>query len=239
MREHPRARGENVVVAWAKVSVQGTSPRTRGKHRSQSHFDVSVRNIPAHAGKTYIKPNIISRDREHPRARGENVYAFSHGLLQIGTSPRTRGKQCVRLPLDQRGRNIPAHAGKTTHGCEVHVLGQEHPRARGENQGCPVIRDCAAGTSPRTRGKLRILDALTRTAEEHPRARGENGFRKSRKYFLWGTSPRTRGKQKPICTGQTSPRNIPAHAGKTISAEHKAENDAEHPRARGENFGYC
>ena len=65
---------------------------------------------------------------------------------------------------------------------------------RGENEGCPVIRECAAGTSPRARGKhagvgcgqfkprnIPACAGKTRCGflnlfidAEHPRVRGEN-----------------------------------------------------------------
>ena len=70
----------------------GTSPRARGKHTTV-HFDLKKRrNIPACAGKTYIKPNIISRGREHPRVRGENYGSAELDIGGEGTSPRARGK---------------------------------------------------------------------------------------------------------------------------------------------------
>ena len=72
-----------------------------------------LRNIPAHAGKTNTVIRNGSYLPEHPRARGENVYAH----------------------LDEDGTpwNIPAHAGKTSTASGANSPPLEHPRARGEN----------------------------------------------------------------------------------------------------------
>ena len=51
-----------------------------------------------------------------------------------------------------------------------------------------------------------------------------------------GTSPRTRGKHALGLLGFDGIRNIPAHAGKTLSGVVMIRVDAEHPRARGENL---
>ena len=53
--EHPRACGENLRIVLAMGGDDGTSPRMRGKHAIQSLQQVIVRNIPAHAGKTFPK----------------------------------------------------------------------------------------------------------------------------------------------------------------------------------------
>ena len=74
--EHPRARGENEFVQVRGVQVGGTSPRTRGKRLGEWHTPIDTGNIPAHAGKTGLKPPLRHACWEHPRARGENLYHF-------------------------------------------------------------------------------------------------------------------------------------------------------------------
>ena len=71
--------------------------------------------------------------------------------------------------------------------------------------------------------------------QEHPRVCGENESVSANINTVAGTSPRTRG--KPHCTPPTVtvPRNIPAHAGKTLWSHWCLMGFAEHPRARGEN----
>ena len=52
LEEHPRARGENASLQYHYYAGAGTSPRTRGKRLIVNQQIISMRNIPAHAGKT-------------------------------------------------------------------------------------------------------------------------------------------------------------------------------------------
>ncbi len=172
------------------------------------------RNIPAHAGKTLVGLEELPEHQEHPRARGENFELLAIGYLTQGTSPRTRGK-LQHLNADGSDvRNIPAHAGKTIGRAACPFDLQEHPRARGENKFEASESPCTKGTSPRTRGKLKIVVMIgdsTRNIpahagktnelanfhkpfQEHPRARGENFQIPVGGGSDFGTSPRTRGK---------------------------------------------
>ena len=72
--EHPRARGENLVMVSSIDRLTGTSPRTRGKLVGLSVLPYAPRNIPAHAGKTSAVTAVAKAALEHPRARGENTY---------------------------------------------------------------------------------------------------------------------------------------------------------------------
>ena len=131
--EHPRARGENRSSPADNNKKIGTSSRTRGKRPTGLLDPTNSRNIPAHAGKTYLHSRFDFGCEEHPRARGENRCLGLLLRLWHGTSPRTRGKRCA---LHQRGlkrRNIPAHAGKTRAAGSGTQKVREHPRARGEN----------------------------------------------------------------------------------------------------------
>ena len=131
----------------------------------------------------------------------------------------------------------------------------EHPRARGENPPPLGAIRHQPGTSPRTRGKqksvihsnadLRNIPAHAgktptfdyphgRTSE-HPRARGENIERPLQPLGSLGTSPRTRGKRDNRFLRRCTGRNIPAHAGKTVTYFSGRRTTKEHPRARGEN----
>ena len=153
------------------------------------------RNIPAHAGKTLPcspSPDILS---EHPRARGENQVRVDGHAVGHGTSPRTRGKRPIWCRPTEAGRNIPAHAGKTSGWC--------------------MGRGLSCGTSPRTRGKRFTINYRLVNCAEHPRARGENAVPIRVVICHIGTSPRTRGKPRHLFRGGEITRNIPAHAGKT------------------------
>ena len=89
---------------------------------------------------------------------------------------------------------MPTHAGKTR-ACRVCAnLNEAHPRSRGENLYMPRVNFSTPGSSPLTRGKLRVartgqvVDGLIpahagktrmradggRALMAHPRSRGEN-----------------------------------------------------------------
>ena len=213
----------------------GTSPRMRGKltlHRSATR---GVRNIPAHAGKTWFVMIVTSAGWEHPRACGENFFKIIDVIKTAGTSPRMRGKLFCTAYGSHLPGNIPAHAGKTPFAPTRAIGFREHPRACGENLFHLEVGVESEGTSPRMRGKLLIgmsrrvpgrnipahagktlcpmLQALS--PEEHPRACGENFPRAFPGRGITGTSPRMRGKLTRDGNWLTIVRNIPAHAGKT------------------------
>ena len=49
---HPRSRGENSTSSTSSLTLHGSSPLTRGKHRKKRVDALATRLIPAHAGKT-------------------------------------------------------------------------------------------------------------------------------------------------------------------------------------------
>ena len=112
-REHPRACGENANQADAEFCRVGTSPRMRGKLTGSNAETMELGNIPAHAGKTYLRGHAHRNPQEHPRACGENRGEIAGIAGELGTSPRMRGKPQCFLNLFIGHRNIPAHAGKT------------------------------------------------------------------------------------------------------------------------------
>ena len=111
------------------------------------------------------------------------------------------------------------------------------------------------GSSPLTRGKRarppkpptapRLIPAhagktingqsFTFPAGAHPRSRGENQAPHGGRLRGLGSSPLTRGKRPPVVSSMLRPGLIPAHAGKTISANLDGVPTAAHPRSRGEN----
>ena len=135
--------------------LMGSSPLTRGKRISLFNDLSQIRLIPAHAGKTGLKPPKTSRDTAHPRSRGENYVVFTPGVGQSGSSPLTRGKPTLTLRSVMSVRLIPAHAGKTNPLTQAQKRQGAHPRSRGENSGPPSPASPATGSSPLTRGKRR------------------------------------------------------------------------------------
>ena len=191
--------------------------------------------IPARAGKTLPPCSSTRRPRAHPRACGENQDENVVNLSKSGSSPRVRGKRAVRLSRPDWIGLIPARAGKTALPPVRRCHRPAHPRACGENWQLSSTMTCAAGSSPRVRGKRgaprdedgligliparagkTAYTALRRTGEvAHPRACGENFPTPFPTIPRVGSSPRVRGKPPWPCAGRPATGLIPARAGKT------------------------
>ena len=217
------------------MSYSGSSPLTRGKRPVRRDGRAPAGLIPAHAGKT--PPGIGGwwLSWAHPRSRGENARRGGPITSGPGSSPLTRGKQCViTLPSLIVGF-IPAHAGKTGVGAGVGVDCGAHPRSRGENAGTTQRPPPLSGSSPLTRGKRSrarlssLVAGLIPThagktdqrslhgcrSWAHPRSRGENVPVSAGSAWRFGSSPLMRGKLACFGRADAVPGLIPAHTGKT------------------------
>ena len=255
MWAHPRAGGENQITDLVPDSLEGSSPRGRGKRDCSRRRCQRERLIPARAGKTGIGLCAPLSAPAHPRAGGENVDHAHEGFRCAGSSPRGRGK------LERRSRPhavpglIPARAGKTLGWSLLRRVQRAHPRAGGENVAFGAQGLDAAGSSPRGRGKhrrdhagrgpVRLIPARAgkthpATPPEpatpaHPRAGGENRMILSPALPSSGSSPRGRGKLEGVEEARAAARLIPARAGKTTARKEHFIMAGAHPRAGGEN----
>ena len=130
---HPRVGGENSAFSFQADAAWGSSPRGRGKPRSDLTRYHGPRLIPAWAGKTSSSRSAGPDASAHPRVGGENSDRAVPEGPERGSSPRGRGK--------------PRSRSATPWGSPA------HPRVGGENLlfGRQVTR--IAGSSPRGRGK--------------------------------------------------------------------------------------
>ena len=240
------------------VLVGGSSPLTRGKHVELLLCLFELGLIPTHAGKTLSTPRSGIHRRAHPHSRGENVCVTCKRCPKLGSSPLTRGKhtQPDNLPLE-RGL-IPAHARKTECKLDRCSACRAHPRSCEENTDQSLMSTSGKGSSPLTRGKLRLggrLDAVVglipahagkttccRQAKPlewaHPRSRGENKQLLVAAASQRGSSPLTRGKHHQEAERPNPHRLIPAHRRKTGSAGGRDRPRSAHPRSRGENCAH-
>ncbi len=154
MTAHPRARGERLCHRVGNLSLDGSSPRTRGTGWGMSGAKVIERLIPAHAGNGSAASPCSTARAAHPRARGERPATTSADPAATGSSPRTRGTEmraCLEAVLQ---RLIPAHAGNGCRGGPCAGCSPAHPRARGERRSASASPLGGAGSSPRTRGTV-------------------------------------------------------------------------------------
>ena len=233
----------------------GSSPRGRGKPKAPKTVKLTVRLIPARAGKTPWTASLSISRPAHPRAGGENAINSMGAGIAEGSSPRGRGKP---YGLDSQlalSGLIPARAGKTPSTASLSTSRPAHPRAGGENRMSLIAWSRATGSSPRGRGKLvpwpayhsaaRLIPAragktsltcsLTPPPRAHPRAGGENLLLRGGENRREGSSPRGRGKQKLPGVPAPGSRLIPARAGKTHYQPGPPRSLTAHPRAGGEN----
>ena len=153
---HPRSRGENPSFMASAKGRSGSSPLTRGKPLCEGLREEIARLIPAHAGKTRRARLVTWSPKAHPRSRGENRDQLRYRLYDPGSSPLTRGKPRGRAHRPPSRRLIPAHAGKTADVKARSPSAPAHPRSRGENTARAVAARVGGGSSPLTRGKLKL-----------------------------------------------------------------------------------
>jgi len=91
--EHPRVRGEHMVITAGHVDCYGAPPRARGTRARWSRG----------AGS----------ETEHPRVRGEHGQDFRRWRAGDGAPPRARGTLREVLRREARRRSTPACAGNT------------------------------------------------------------------------------------------------------------------------------
>ena len=166
-----------------------------------------------------------------------------------------RGKPARGLSRKGRPRIIPAHAGQTTWRSCAASNPADHPRACGANPLGQINVSGFAGSSPRMRGKLPLLQHVLHGERiipahagqthhrscpvicypDHPRACGANVRHRRSRPRQNGSSPRMRGKPNPTREMERRTRIIPAHAGQTTGTTRFREGFPDHPRACGAN----
>ena len=99
------------------------------------------------------------------------------------------------------------------------LLGGSSPRVRGKADGV-AAGPCVAGIIPAGAGKSLIAKNLVILVRDHPRGCGEKIIEAEGVLRQKGSSPRVRGKATPPSSKSSTPRIIPAGAGKrTTMAE--------------------
>ena len=128
----------------------------RGKPFYQDFDKNGIGLIPACAGKTAVHHHHTDKETAHPRVCGENYRQSKFAHVQMGSSPRVRGKLTVGDWEGHAAGLIPACAGKTDVLRVYHQLPPAHPRVCGENSLDRSTSSRVKGSSPRVRGKLDV-----------------------------------------------------------------------------------
>ena len=151
--DHPRACGENGSGNGIQWVTCGSPPRVRGKLDEHPDGLLLSRITPARAGKTCTGPANTRRNRDHPRACGENDSFAAATSSDSGSPPRVRGKPLSHTLMFFCLRITPARAGKTLRTMSFPAAAKDHPRACGENVTSARWPMRTAGSPPRVRGK--------------------------------------------------------------------------------------
>ena len=112
-RDHPRIRGEHILMTPPSTGLSGSSPHTRGAQGLGEICDKLGRIIPAYAGSTGWPKHHIQPHPDHPRIRGEHVDGVCHRFPDGGSSPHTRGARDLVGVAGINSGIIPAYAGST------------------------------------------------------------------------------------------------------------------------------
>ena len=224
--DHPRECGANGLRQAGADLKDGSSPRVRGKPAVQLMHECRDRIIPASAGQTSPRAAPPNTRPDHPRECGANLTRHSGGGCNFGSSPRVRGKLDGRDYHVAGERIIPASAGQTSHALDGTSSSPDHPRECGANNRNHITSEYNNGSSPRVRGKHRLLHILRPDGRiipasagqtgrryacrvgnaDHPRECGANLMPPPPNGRRGGSSPRVRGKRHRSQHLERSPR---------------------------------
>ena len=151
----PRSRRENALHSDPAAARRDSSPLTRRKPRGCVGRLVTDGLIPTHAGKT----NARTRSSLVHRSCGENAVRIASRWPVWGSSPLTQGKHQHHHRRARRRRLIPTHTGKTTRLSGRLCRPGAHPRSCRENSPMGSSWRYTSGSSPITRGNLRVVRA--------------------------------------------------------------------------------
>ena len=90
-KDHPRACGEQKRPAAAGRRLLGSPPRVRGTARPLAVAAAPIGITPARAGNRAQAAPLFCRQRDHPRACGEQETTAVYEDWQSGSPPRVRG----------------------------------------------------------------------------------------------------------------------------------------------------
>ena len=233
--DHPRIRGEHHGQGFDEPVEVGSSPHTRGAPDARRRRHPLRRIIPAYAGSTGSNHTSPWRRPDHPRIRGEHTYANMEQESILGSSPHTRGAPLVVM-VTLRGRGIiPAYAGSTRARARIALSAPDHPRIRGEHAWPTFPSSDRNGSSPHTRGALRLPMAPRPRSRIIPAYAGSTVGWAAHQVKITGSSPHTRGALLWRLSHGCRFGIIPAYAGSTPSSESGFVYGRDHPRIRGEH----
>ena len=171
--KHPRLRGEDSMPSVDFTDCSETPPLARGRLFISLDGLDDLRNTPACAGKTKLFLLHEPHKRKHPRLRGEDWLFQSVQPMPEETPPLARGRLRDHDADRIRAGNTPACAGKTGNLAAYGVVGEKHPRLRGEDVDAPKLLARSRETPPLARGRRRSRVGDRRAVGNTPACAGK------------------------------------------------------------------
>ena len=151
----PRLRGEKLFIPVSIRPSIGSPPLARGKVLLLSCDSVRNGITPACAGKRGFGGGCCFSFRDHPRLRGEKLGQWCSKRDYWGSPPLARGKDNAFKANAGTEGITPACAGKSTQAAVNLLVGEDHPRLRGEKVTLDTKRILLCGITPACAGKRR------------------------------------------------------------------------------------
>ena len=109
--DHPRVCGEQSTTVSGMTTSRGSPPRVRGTVQGhvQHHYIDGI--TPACAGNSGPAPPRVPPSPDHPRVCGEQLGARDSTGKSMGSPPRVRGTDCMRINVLLHKGITPACAG--------------------------------------------------------------------------------------------------------------------------------
>ena len=133
--------------------AKGSPPRVRGKVDDDALRACRGGITPACAGKRAPFSSPTHHLQDHPRVCGEKITRRARPVPALGSPPRVRGKDALKMANPAWMRITPACAGKRRITGGNARLDEDHPRVCGEKFFTLSMRFLCMGSPPRVRGK--------------------------------------------------------------------------------------
>ena len=207
-RDHPRVCGEKSANPKVRDTMEGASPRMRGKvffFTGASFYAIfflepSGNLLLEPSGSSWVPPD-------------GSIFVFA-----IGSPPRVRGKVKVQSTLRLERRDHPRVCGeKRKTGAVPAPLPGSPPRMRGKGE--EGLRRCLSERiTPAYAGKRVRHRRISKPTRDHPRVCGEKGSSTFWSRNHSGSPPRMRGKGQVSVFLRVFVGITPACAGKSCSS---------------------
>ena len=206
-------RGEYSHFSISRLLVSGSPPLARGIPFTSPWQKRRCRITPACAGNTLVPGMRVTKQKDHPRLRGEYISSVAVLSLTKGSPPLARGILRTGNRTVKTHGITPACAGNTQRKQVPPWQPRDHPRLRGEYFVTPMFQPPHTGSPPLARGirqsgvgdtcRERITpacagntpqsEAETRHIRDHSRLRGEYNSSEMKLSCTPGSPPLARG----------------------------------------------